>query len=447
MRNRISICAAVVAALMMTWPAMAQGVGEVTIQAIHQADVNHDGKVTFEEWKAIRPNCTQGRFNALDANHDGILGKEDVSTAATPKAPAATAPAAPAAKQIKAKGNAAEEQLQARRQEMLAKLKAADTNSDGKVTFEEAKTVFPKMTQERFTKLDKNGDGAISQEDRPEKGAAQGQHQAKALKNGAAASATPEQLQARRQEMLAKLKAADTNGDGKVTFEEAKTVFPKMTQEHFNKFDKNGDGVISQEDRPEKGVAQGRHQAKALKNDAANGQHQAKALKNGVAASATPEQRQARRQEMLARLKAADTNSDGKVTFEETKTAFPKMTQERFTKLDKNGDGAISQEDRPEKGAAQGRHQAKALKNDAANGQHQAKALKNGVAASATPEQRQARRQKILARLKAADTNGDGKITFEEAKTTFPKMTQERFNKLDKNGDGAITKEDRQSKS
>lgn len=100
---------------------------------------------------------------------------------------------------------------------------------------------------------------------------------------------------------LAKLKAADTNGDGKVTYEEAKAAFPKMDQARFNKLDRNGDGVLTREDF-----------AEAAK----------------------------------AKLEQADTNNDGKVSFEEAKAAFPRMTQERFKKLDRNGDGYLSAADR-----------------------------------------------------------------------------------------------------
>jgi len=110
---------------------------------------------------------------------------------------------------------------------------------------------------------------------------------------------------------MQRLIAADTNGDGKITLEEAKAAFPNGTQEQFNKLDRNHDGVLSMADKP-----QGNGQANTG------------------------------RSEMLQRLRAADTNNDGTVTFEEAKAAFPKLTRERFSKLDRNGDGVLSMADR-----------------------------------------------------------------------------------------------------
>jgi Ca2+-binding EF-hand superfamily protein len=186
--------------------AKAAGQGGRLAAVFEQADANHDGQVTYEELKAVRPNLTQERFNMLDANHDGVLTKEDRA---------------------------------ALRQEYLDKLKQADTNGDGKVSFEEAQKVFPKLTQERFNKLDRDHDGFLTAADRP-KAAAQAA--------GQAAAVAP---RAHAQKLLERLNEADANGDGKVTFAEAQKAFPNMTQERFNKLDRNGDGVLSAEDRLE----------------------------------------------------------------------------------------------------------------------------------------------------------------------------------------------------
>ena len=168
-------------------------------------------------------------------------------------------------------------------------------------------------------------------------------------------------------EGMQRLIAADANGDGRVTFDEAKAAFPKATREQFNKMDRNQDGVLSRADMP-----QAKRQAGSNLG------------------------------EKLQRLRAADRNNDGRITFDEAKAAFPKLTQERFAKLDKNGDGVLSMEDRQQGG--------------------------NG---------------KLAQRLKQADANGDGRLSFEEAKAAFPKLTQERFNQNDHNHDGFLSPEDR----
>lgn len=174
--------------------------------------------------------------------------------------------------------------------------KQADTNGDGSVTLDELKTVLPGMTQERFSTLDRNGDGALTREDLRSSGARAGAGAVGARGAG---------------QMLARLKQADTNGDQRITLEEAKAAFPQVTQDRFNRFDRNGDGVISREDLPSGGAGGARGGA-----------------------------------QLLERLKQADTNGDGKVSFEEAKAAFPRATEEVFKRFDRNGDGFLSPEDR-----------------------------------------------------------------------------------------------------
>lgn len=154
-------------------------------------------------------------------------------------------------------------------------LNKADANEDGKITFKELKAVAPKMTEERFKRMDQDGDGVLTKKDRPKPG-----------------------------ELL---KKADKNEDGKITFKELKTVAPKMTQEKFNHMDRNKDGVISKEDRPE---GQGRPRG--------------------------------RKPDGKGLLKKADADNDGKITLEELKAVAPKMTQERFKKMDRNDDGVLT---------------------------------------------------------------------------------------------------------
>ena len=109
-------------------------------------------------------------------------------------------------------------------------LKQADKNQDGKVTFDEAKTIRPNMTQERFNALDRNKDGVLTKDDRPPQ-----------ARPGPGGQARP---------LARLLQDADKDKDGKVTFDELKAVAPNMTQERFTKLDKNGDGVITKDDKP-----------------------------------------------------------------------------------------------------------------------------------------------------------------------------------------------------
>src|SRR5690606_4891480 len=107
----------------------------------------------------------------------------------------------------------------------------------------------------------------------------------------------------------------DANGDKQITFDELRAVRPAITQEEFNRRDKNGDGVLTEADRravekPKKDVMEGEAAAKP------KGDHD----------------------RYLAR---ADADKDGRITKEEIKAAMPKFPEDRFNALDANSDGAL----------------------------------------------------------------------------------------------------------
>jgi Ca2+-binding EF-hand superfamily protein len=198
----------------------------------------------------------------------------------------------------------------------------ADANKDGKVSFDELKTVRAEITQERFTAMDQNGDGFLGPEDRP-KG-----------KGGKAARGTADP-EARRQ-MLQVLMAADANSDGKASFEEVTTAKPGFAKTDFDRADRNQDGFISNDDTPKAPQVTDRPKQPAAK--AARGK------------GATPEQREAMRE----RIQKADTDGDGFVSREEARVGLPNVTDERFKTMDKDGDGKLGPGDRPAKPASPG---------------------------------------------------------------------------------------------
>ena len=112
-------------------------------QVIHllgQADADGDGQVTFEEASAKFPKVTRAAFDRLDRNDDGVLTRADVP----------------------------ERGLRARIQRLREALIAADANSDGNVTLEEALAI-PRMTEGIFNRLDRNDDGVVNRQDVPER--------------------------------------------------------------------------------------------------------------------------------------------------------------------------------------------------------------------------------------------------------------------------------------
>ncbi len=157
----------------------------------------------------------------------------------------------------------------------------ADTDGNKQVSLEEFKAALNKNAETIFKKMDRNGDGVLTQEDRP-------------VGAGPGALGGP---------IMEKFREADKDQNGKVTFEELSVVMPNMTQERFKQFDRNGDGVLSAEDR-----------------------------------GPGP---------MRDMFEKADADKNGSVTFDEIKAVKPDVTQEQFKQWDRNGDGVLSPADRP----------------------------------------------------------------------------------------------------
>lgn len=142
------------------------------------------------------------------------------------------------------------------------KFAKVDTNGDGVVSLTEfssmkrpkrpqkegAEQREPKDSQVRFDKIDANGDGNISLEEFAYGKKKKGKKGKKGGKDKA--NLTDEEKALRKAnigEMNSKLKAADVNGDERLSFAEFSTIeFKKEIdhQEKFNKLDKNGDGYL-----------------------------------------------------------------------------------------------------------------------------------------------------------------------------------------------------------
>ena len=171
----------------------------------------------------------------------------------------------------------------------------------------------------------------------------------------------------RGQKMQERLKAADTNGDGKVSRDEANASLPGIAK-NFDAIDSNKDGFITMDELRAAGGKRGRGQ------------------------------------QMQEHFKAADTNGDGKISREEANASLPHIAK-NFDAIDTNKDGFITLD---ELRAAGGKHE---------------------------------RAHQMFDHLKAADTNGDGMISREEANASLPRIAQ-HFDAIDTNKDGFITREE-----
>ncbi len=106
---------------------------------------------------------------------------------------------------------------------------------------------------------------------------------------------------ARHQALLQRLAAADTNGDGMISRDEA-AALPKLAA-HFDQIDTNRDGQITRE-----------------------------------------ELRAAAMQRVAAHLRKVDTDGDGRISRAEAQAGAPRLAA-HFDRIDTDGDGFITREE------------------------------------------------------------------------------------------------------
>ncbi len=192
--------------------------------AIGRADANQDGKVSFEELRALRPRMTDQQFSNIDTDGDGFL--------------------TPADRPRPQRQRDGQDQI---RRQRLMELLASDQDGDGAVTYDELTKAKPGFPERSFNRLDINRDGKLTQQDlqRPRSREGRPRHPADGNRDRAP---RPEG----RRILIERLMRADANGDGQVTLKEVQQAVPGFSEERFRRMDRNGDGALSHGERPQR---------------------------------------------------------------------------------------------------------------------------------------------------------------------------------------------------
>ncbi len=192
-----------------------------------------------------------------------------------------------------------------------------DKNGDGVIDRAEA-AAHPRLAG-HFDTLDKNKDGKLSADERPQRGHRMGGHR------GGGHGGMMKQL--------------DADGDGRISKAEAAKQ-PRFA-EHFARMDANGDGYVDARDRELRGK-QRRDEWFAKADTDKDGK-----LTRAEIDAADAHRRAQFQQRMQARgaerFAAADANKDGRISREEAKSR-PRLA-ERFDQLDANKDGFLGQDE------------------------------------------------------------------------------------------------------
>lgn len=129
-----------------------------------------------------------------------------------------------------------------------------DSNGDGVICQAEAAGAAAKRSMERFAEMDANGDGELTRQER----------QAYRQQRQEERQATRQQ---RREEARNRAQSADTNGDGALSYDEARTAGMRRLVDNFARIDRNQDGLVTRDeiqqlrrDRAEKGQRSGQGQ-------------------------------------------------------------------------------------------------------------------------------------------------------------------------------------------
>lgn len=204
---------------------------------VSRADKDEDGKTTFQELLAVMPSLALEYFKHLDTDGDGVITADDRQWG-------------PGKKSLRPKRDEENRRPAKDPAKEFAKIAGWDADKDGRITFEEVVAAVSGFSKDAFEKLDTNGDAHLSKEDfkaaRPKK--PEVPEIGRPRRPRAAAPKAQSPLSARVR-FVERLMTGDADGDGSVSFEEAKAYAKNITRDLFDRLDSNGDGFVNETDK------------------------------------------------------------------------------------------------------------------------------------------------------------------------------------------------------
>jgi len=391
---RIHVTGIIVAAAFAAIPLAAQDAADL----FSKLDANKDGYVTPDEVQESQKALYERMLRNADKDGDRKLSKDEFLAGLKPDE---------TPRQPLQGGGAGIPMPKGGKGDPREFFSRMDANKDGKLTKDE----MPERMKENFGRMDSNGDGFVSQEEFAQIGRAFG----KAAPAAPASPAPASPAQTQRQTFEGLFDRTDSNSDGKLTKDE----IPEERQGMRAVLERAGGASIDKEQFVNGMIAMMAQSGGQPPRPEGNPPRRPDGAPGGLPGAPPPG---------AGLFAALDTDRNGELS-----TAEIVASGTTLLKLDRNSDGKLTPDEifaGPPGGPPPGRPEGRPGVGQPGN-----------PPGPPNPERRPGQRglgglnpEAFREQLKRSDTNGDGKISKEEA----PALIKERFDRIDQNSDGFI---------